>query len=67
LATLCKKKRLAQRRKDTKEIIPNFAVGFKESDKIMMQNTGKLLPKKQGALSGKNKRMKKIIRQDEQD
>ncbi len=34
-------------------IIPNFEVEFKESDKIMMQNTEKPLLRKQEALSEK--------------
>jgi len=49
-------------------IIPNFAVEFKESNKIMMQNTEKSLVKRKKFLSKKkHKKMTKIIRQDEQD
>jgi len=40
------------------EIIPNLAVEFKESDKIMMQNTEKPLLKNQEALSEKKAQKK---------
>jgi len=37
-------------------IIPNFEVEFKESDKIMMQNTEKSLLKRQKCLSEKKRK-----------